>query len=142
MGPQNKMKIQNHLSSPGNTEARNISPAGPGSLPGEEQIELEDHVREPDIEDMEVDTKDWRMRDRVDLARRRAAPQRKILLAELEANEKQREELQELFRQDILETWEKEQWSFMTGMSVKDTSLVIKAKWNPDLDSNDMLESG
>ena len=51
-------------------------------------MELEEHVREPDIEEMDVDTMDWRMRDRVDLARRRAvrirraALKRKILLVE------------------------------------------------------------
>ena len=78
-------------------------------------MELEEHVREPDIEEMEVDTMDWRMRDRVDLARRRAvrikraALQKKNLLLGLEAKEKRREELQESFRQDILEDWEKEQ---------------------------------
>ena len=55
---------------------------------------------------------DWKMRDRVDLARkravrkRRAALKRKNLLAELEAKEKLRVELQESFRLDILKDWE------------------------------------
>ena len=55
---------------------------------------------------------DCKMRDRVDLARksavrkRRAALKRKNLLAELEAKEKLRVELQESFRLDILKDWE------------------------------------
>ena len=112
MAPPNKMKIQNHPPSPDSTAASGIAPAGPGSLTDEEPKELEEHVREPDIEEMEVDTMDCKMRDRVDLARksavrkRRAALKRKNLLAELEAKEKLRVELQESFRLDILKDWE------------------------------------
>ena len=60
-------------------------------------MELEEHVSEPDVEEMDVDTMDWRKRDRLDLARKRgvrvkrAAFQRKDLLVELEAKEKRRE---------------------------------------------------
>ena len=43
--------------------------------------------------------------------------------------------LQESFRQDILKDWEKEQWSFMIGVLVKDTGLVYVARWNPDLET-------
>ena len=145
MAPPNKKKIQNYPSSPGITADSSIVPAGPCSLTEEE---LEEHVREPDIEEMEGDTMDWKMRNRVALARRRAvrirraAFQRKNLLAQLEAKEKQRKELQESFRQDILGAWEKEQWSFMTGVLVKDTGLVFEARWIPDLDSKDLSESG
>ena len=138
---------ENHPSSPGSTAASSDAPAVPGSLTEEESMELEEHVREPDIEEMEVDTMDWRMRDRVDLARKRAvrikraALQKKNLLLGLEAKEKRREELQESFRQDILEDWEKEQLRFMTGVLVKETCLVFEARWNPDLESEELSES-
>ena len=56
---------------------------------------------------MEVDTMDWKVRDRVDLARnrakrkRRAALQHKNLLAELEAKERLRVEMQESFKRTV-----------------------------------------
>ena len=71
---------ENHPSSPGSTAASSDAPAVPGSLTEEESMELEEHVREPDIEEMEVDTMDWRMRDRVDLARKRAVRKRRAAL--------------------------------------------------------------
>ena len=51
-----KMKIQSHSFSPGSTAARSIAPVGPGSLAEEEPMELKENFREPDIEEMEVDT--------------------------------------------------------------------------------------
>ena len=99
-------------------------------------MELEEHVREPDIEELEVDIMDT-LRDRVDLAikrairKRRAALQRKNLLAELEAKERLRVELQEYFKINIWRDWEEEQWSYMSGVLIKDTGLEVKASWNP-----------
>ena len=88
-----------------------------------------------------MDTLDWKVRDSVELARqrairkRRAALQRKKLLAKLEAKERLRVELQESLKDSIMGDWEKEQWSYMSGELIVDTDLEVKANWNPDLDT-------
>ena len=119
------VNLAHYSASPGSQEEKNTL---------EEPMELEEHVRVPDIEELEVDIMDT-LRDRVDLAikrairKRRAALQRKNLLAELEAKERLRVELQEYF--NIWRDWEEEQWSYMSGVLIKDTGLEVKASWNP-----------
>ena len=88
------------------------------------------------------------VRDRVDLARQRAirkrrtALQRKKLLAELEAKESLRVELQESFENNIMRDWKEEKWSYMSGALMTDTGLEVKASWNPDLDTKELSKSG
>ena len=88
------------------------------------------------------------VRDRVDLARQRAirkrrtALQRKKLLAELEAKESLRVELQESFENNIMRDWKEEKWSYMSGALMTDTGLEVKASWNPDLDTQELTKSG
>ena len=116
------VNLAHYSASPGSHEEKNTL---------EEPMELEEHVRE-----LEVDIIDT-LRYRVDLAikrairKRRAALQRKNLLAEMEAKERLRVELQEYFKINIWRDWEEEQWSYMSGVLIKDTGLEVKASWNP-----------
>ena len=108
-------------------------------------MELEEHVYEPDSEEMEVDTLDWEVRDRVDLARQRAIRKRRAalqLLAELEDKERLMVELQESLKDNIMRDWEKEEWSYISGELIVDTGLEVKASWNPDLDTKELSKSG